>query len=889
MWLLRAVLGALALLSIAIAVAPEPPAASMRGVETHVLAGKPETVSLAGAVNLDGALRAGTPRDSSIYGSATPTGARPLALEMGPLEPVDYVGVTYRGAIREYETRNALYLRCSTHEQIKPIASGATEGTYTESIVQLGQAWCPDGKVFLRLVGTSDFRSVGVAPPYAVSALSYLKQSYLGFAGYFLVAFAVVFAAFFGGGLAARATRSGLDPVLAGFLGVGAASLTMFYVYAWTPAPPRSGLLLIAALVAAAVGACWKAPDLARSVWRAQRAPVYAWFLTAFVVFTVLHLGATGSGVWESARRFAPAVWSSDHLLPGMFAEAVRLGTHPLQTVPGDWSLSDRPPLMAGGYLLFADIYALLQANNDGMHLQPAALGVGGVTLSALWAAALYWAVRRAGKLPPAVAATGVLLVALTPFALFNTGYTWPKLMGAAFSIAATGYAFRLRPSPRASAGETATFGGLAGFAMLCHAASSFFLAPVALIYFMTRLWRSPKALLAGAAVGLALLGSWSAFKATVLPSQDPLLAFALTGELHLDSKRSLPERLAARYQSYSALEWLKTKAEIAAYPFTPHPPHGPQPLARPLPPTESDLAGQLRRWDFYALSAGNGALLLLGVLGIWSVLRARAVRSPQAAMAGRLLASVAGCYALFVGVTFLAIFVHQFSYDAVLALALAGIVATGATPWGRKALLTLAVATGLYTTVVWIAAPLGAWITLDLAAVGVLALTGLGVALALRRQRAAPPARSVLIGLGLAAAVGGCVALRPDAVVRELSPPDLAYMSTLVADPGLDPDRCRGNVDSVAQLQAGGWRVLGWVWDVAAGAPAKSISVLDNDLLLGTVVAGDDRPDVPAALPMVTDPRVGWHLDVGMRPGRPRVVATLADGSACALWTAPR
>ena len=888
MWLLRAALCALALLSLAIAIAPEPPAAPMLGMKTEVIVGKPDTVPLAGAVVLDSALRAGTPRDSALYRSTSPAGVRPLALEMGPLAPVNFVGVTYQGAIREYETHNALYLRCSTHQQIKPIAGGATEGTYTEAIVPLGRAWCPGGEVFLRLVGTSEFRHVGVAPPYEVSALSYLKQSYLGYAGYLLLAFAVVFAAFFAGGLAVRATRSGVDPVLGGFLGLAVASLAMFYLYAWTPAPPFSGLLLVGAVVALAVGARWKAPDLARSVWRAQKAPVYAWFLTAFLVFTVLHLGATGSGVWEPARRFAPAVWSSDHLLPGLFTETVRLGTHPLQTPPGDWSLSDRPPLMAGGYLLFADLFALLQANNDGAHLQPVVLGVGGISLSALWAAAFYWAVRRAAKLPPAVAATGVLLVALTPFALFNTGYTWPKLMGAAFSIAAAGYAFRLRPSPRASIGETATFGGLTGFAMLCHAASSFFLAPVAVVYFVTRLWRSPKALLAGSAVGLALLGSWSAYKATALPSQDPLLAYALTGELQLAPNQSLTERLATRYQSHTAVEWLQTKAEIAAYLFTPSPPQAPEPLARPLVAGETDLAGALRRWDFYALSAGNVALLLLGALALWSVARRRPGRPPQTAMAGRLLVSVAGCYALFVGVTFLALFLHQFSYDAILALALAGVVAVGAAPWGRKALLALTAATGLYTGLVWVAAPLGGLITLDLAALATLILTGLGLTLAWRRIGTVSRRGTALVALGLAALAGGFLALRPDAVVRDASPPDLAYMSRLVANPAVDPARCRGSLDGVVRRKAGGWRVFGWAWDVAAGAPVKAIAVVDNGLILRATVADDPRPDVPAALPTVTDANVGWRLDVEKPPLRPQVLVTLADGSNCALWAAP-
>lgn len=888
MGLLRAVLGALALLSVAIALAPEPPARPMPGVQTHVIAGQPDIRSLRGVTDLDGALRAGTPRDSSIYRSWSPSGVRPMALEMGPLEPADYIGVTYQGTIREYETRNAFYLRCSKHERIKPIAGGATEGTFTESIVPLGRKWCPGGEVYLRLVGVSDYRNVGVAPPYAVSTLSYLKQSYLGLVGYFLTAFAVVFAAFFGGGLLARGSRSGVDPVLGGFLGLAAASLTIFYAYAWTPLPPRGGLLLTVGIFTAAIAASWKSPDLARSVWRAQRAPVYAWFLTAFVVFTVLHLGATGSGVWESARRYAPAVWSSDHLLPGIFAEAVRLGTHPLVTLPGDWSLSDRPPLMAGGYLLFADVFALLQANNDGRHLQPVVLAVGGVTLSALWAAALYWAVRRAGKLPPAIAGLGVVLVALTPFALFNTGYTWPKLMGAAFSIAAAGYAFRLRPAPRATISETATFGGLAAFAMLCHSASSFFLAPVALVYFATRLWRAPKALMAGAAVGLALLASWSVFKATALPSDDPLLAYALTGELQLAPQQSLSERLAARYQPFSALQWLQTKAEVGAYLFTPNPPQGPEPISRPIAPSASDLAGQLRRWDFYALSAGNAGLLLLGLLALLSALRAVPARPPQTAMAARLLVSVGGCYLLFVGVTFLALFVHQFSYDAILALALAGIVAVGARPWGRHLLPVLAVATGGYTLAVWIVAPLRAALSLDLAALGALVLTLLGIGLAWRSPAPLPKARTSLIALGLAIVAGGCLALRPGAVVRELHPAELAYMAKIPAAPNSNLALCRGALDGVAPRKAGGWRLFGWAWDAAAAAPVRSVTVLDDGLIVGSALTGQARPDVPDALSAVTDPNVGWLLDVEKRPAQPQILATLADGSTCAIGTVP-
>lgn len=887
MWLLRAMVGALALLGIAVAVAPEPAAVPMPHAETHILLGRPNALPLSLVKDRDSSLRAGTPSDAVLLRSWSPEGIRQMALEMGPLEPADYVGVTYQGSIRERDTNNALYLRCSSHERIKPIAAGGTNTTLTEAIVPLGREWCRDGEVYLRLVSTSNVRNVGVAPPYAVSALSYLKQSYLGYVGYFLTAFAIVLAAFFVGGITARATRSGLDPVPAGLIGVGTASLALFYGYAWTPAPAPSGLLLITVLIAAAIGVCWRAPDLARSVWRAQRGPVYAWFLTAFVAFTVLHMGATGSGAWEPAYRFAPATWSSDHLLPGLFAEAVRVGTLPADATIGGWSLSDRPPMMAGGYLLFADVFALLQTNNDGPHLHPAVLGVGGIALSSLWAAALYWAIRRSGKLPAPVAAAGVLLVALTPFALFNTGYTWPKLMAVAFSLTAAAYAFRLRPLPRAPIGETTTFGALAGFAMLCHAASSFFLAPVALIYFAGRLWRSPKAMLAGAAVGLALLGGWTGFKASVLPSHDPLLGYALTGDLHLDQAAgSLPQRLAARYHGLSASDWLQTKAEIAAYLFTPYPPQGPEPLARPPAPREVDLAAKLRNWDFYALSAGNLPLLLLGAFGVWGALRARA--TPQATLARRLLASVAGCYALFVGVTFLPLFVHQFSYDAVLALGLAGIVAAGAMPWGRTLLLTLAAAAALYTGTVWVAAPFGTLLSLDLAAVGALVLTIVGLSVASWGKNAVPPARSALVALGLAAVVGGLPLMRPGAVVRELSAPELAGMTKVAADPFADPDSCRGMLDGMAAWKSGGWRIFGWMWDMRAAAPVKSLTVLDNGRPLGVATTGAPRPDVDKGVDFVTSPAVGWFLDIKERPKQPQVLARMADGSVCSLGAAP-
>lgn len=879
MWLLRVLVVALALVGVAIAVVPEPPAHPMPGAELRVLKGRPDVMSLAGIREFDASVPRSIKSDLEVLRSWTPEGVQPLELEFGPIPQVAFVGVLYQGAVRDGDFHNALYLRCTTNSQIKPVSTGATNTTVSYAIMPLGERWCEGGEVYLRLIGASPARNIGVAAPFEASAITYLKRSYLGLIGYFLLAFGILLGVFFAGGLAARASRSGLDPVLGGLLALGATCLATFYIHAWTPLPSPAGLLIPAGFFGLAAVARWRRPALVASVWRAQRGATQAWFLAGFGVMSVLHLASTGAGAWEAAFRFAPAAWSSDHLLPMLLAEAARIGHLPDDGLIGGWSLSDRPPLMAGAYLLFGDLFSLLQVRNDGPHLQPIALGVGGIAACSLWATSLYWAVRRAAKLGPGAAAIGVALVAGTPFALFNTGYTWPKFFAAAFSLAAAAYVFRIR-ARRATFGETTAFGALSAFALLSHAASAFFLAPVSLIYFASRLWRSPKAAVAGAAVGLAILGSWSAFKADVLPSSDPLMAYALTGELHLGAPASeLPARLKARYEDLDLGRWLATKSEIAAYLFTPFPPAGLERLIRPSPLLDEDLPGRLRQWDFYALSAGNLSLLLLGLVGGWAAVRRR---SPQSRMAAKLLLAALGCYGLFVATTFLPLFIHQFSYDAILAMAVAGFIVSANAARGRTALMLLLGVGALYTGIVWLLAPLTRAVALDLAAVASLVVLAAAALLLLAsRPPTIRPSHAMLAALALAGAVGAVLIAFPSAPLVQLQPSMAKSMGELTAT---STPRCLGYLDGIARRKAGGWRLYGWAWDERYAAPAQSVRIVNAGRTLGFAAMGAHRPDVQEGMEAVTQLGTGWTLDVAERPSQPIAVAKLADGSECRL-----
>ena len=875
MWLLRVLVATLAVLGIAIALAPEPkPGSIVSAAAPRVMAGAPGRLPLAELRDRDHNIPTSLLSELELFRSWTAEhGVQPLELEFGPIRRVRYLGIIYQGAIFDAAGQNALYLRCSTDRRVKPVSVGGVNTTVTEAIVRLDPSWCRDGQIYLRMVG-GEKRNIGVATPYQRSALAYLKQSYLGYVGFFLTAFSVLLAVFFAGGLAARRFSRGLDPVLGGLLAIGSASLFAFYVYAWTPTPAPAGLLAPIAFGLVCLAAWLRAPGLAASVWRAQRNVVLAWFVVGIATMSILHLAGTGSGAWEPAYRFAPAIWSSDHTLPMVLAEVARIGVLPQEGHVGEWSLSDRPPLLAGAYLLSADLLAVFQSNNDGPHLQPIALGVGGIAACSLWAATFFWALRRAAGRSSGLAILALAAVAVTPFALFNTAYTWPKLLGAAFSLAAAAYVFRR--GARTSLGEAMTYGALAGFALLCHAASAFFLAPVSLIYVCTRLWRSPKALVAGAAVGLCLLGSWSAFKLTVLPSHDPLLAYALTGEISLKPD-PLGPRLVERYRGVGWSEWLAAKAEVGAYLFTPTPLAGPLPLERPPAPPQADLPAQLRFWDFYALSAGNVALLILAASGLIGALAARG-KSAQAVTAGRLILAAAGCYALFVVATFLPLFIHQFSYDAILAAALAGAIIL--TDRGRApALLGLAALSALYTAAIWVAGPLGEVRTIDLAAaVALLWLAG-SLLLGLSRLDENIGWRRVLVlTLALAAVSGAAIAWWPSAHILERGPERIAIHSE--AHPS-----CIGAFDAVMPRKDGSWLAYGWAWDMTAGVHAQAVRVLDSaGAELGAAKMGQARPDVPAAFQFVPDAAAGWALDLPRRPVRPRAIAVLADGTECVL-----
>ena len=106
-------------------------------------------------------------------------------------------------------------------------------------------------------------------------------------------------------------------------------------------------------------------------------------------------------------------------------------------TLAGYWYFDDRTPLLTAMIIIPETLLAEPLASLLGSDFVYLADSVAAITILAIWIAALLWfasklAVRRLGLFI-------AISVAHSPFMLFNTVYTWGKLLGATDLLIAVG------------------------------------------------------------------------------------------------------------------------------------------------------------------------------------------------------------------------------------------------------------------------------------------------------------------------------------------------------------------------------------------------------------------------------------------------------------------
>ena len=98
----------------------------------------------------------------------------------------------------------------------------------------------------------------------------------------------------------------------------------------------------------------------------------------------------------------------------------------------------------------------------------------------------------------------------------------------------------------------------------------------------------------------------------------------------------------------------------------------------------------------------------------------------------------------------------------------------------------------------------------------------------------------------------------------------------------------CKGNTDIVQRRYSGdpaGVQIHGWGWDLTAKVRIERVVLVDEtSRIVGGGEGGLPRPDVPVALPDVTDGKTGWNADIPVIKGPLAAFGVTGPDSLCVL-----
>lgn len=324
-------------------------------------------------------------------------------------------------------------------------------------------------------------------------------------------------------------------PVLLGIglTGSGVAAMVTFWIY--YTVPHAGGLCAYAVFFGSIALAIWTWPDVSqyRALLRGLSVPLGLWVLASLFILFFGFLHGHIEDIQVPQYRFStqPSLFASDNLIPWFFSDWVfkgSLGSPPIWE-PG-WLLSDRPPLQIG-YVLTQRVFGW-----DERMTHYEAIGV---ALQQFWIFGM-WALLIAARVSRRTISLVVVAALVSDVVITNGFFVWPKLLSAAFVLAALALAAApgestLRRQPL----TVLLFAALAALAYLAHGTGVFGLIPVAAVVLWKGLpnWRW---LAAGAAVGLAFLLPWMAFQHYEDPPGNRVVKWSLAGVVEPDDRGTL-------------------------------------------------------------------------------------------------------------------------------------------------------------------------------------------------------------------------------------------------------------------------------------------------------------------------------------------------------------
>jgi hypothetical protein len=328
------------------------------------------------------------------------------------------------------------------------------------------------------------------------------------------------------------AMRRGLKsvPLLIGLALVasGALSYLAFWAYFGDQAIGTTFVFLLTGGSLLAIFFCWKEGGLDGEILRKLRAPLLLWFFgSAFVIFFGFLHGGSDHAITFAAYRFDGPL-PSDNDIPRYFAEWFATHGHqPVPEYPGGWLFSDRPPLQVGYVLAQRGFFNTAQ----GLHYQIIC-----VLEQCLWIPAM-WALLVAVPLRAMTRAVVMLAAMVSDIAIVHGFFVWPKLIAAAFLLAAL--AVILSPEWRQDRRDyrvAVLIGALLALSMLSHGSSIFGVIPLVIFAAFRGIpnWRW---LAAAFAALLLFYVPWSAYQKYEDPPGNRLLKWQLGGVTEVNSE----------------------------------------------------------------------------------------------------------------------------------------------------------------------------------------------------------------------------------------------------------------------------------------------------------------------------------------------------------------
>lgn len=486
-----------------------------------------------------------------------------------PFRVPPHMVVPYQGFAGDTGIR--LYVECLSSGAQLDVAVARTNNQWAEAIVSRPSGWCA-GPARLVAVSDSNQKYLSFGTPFRISTISWLKTTWLGLFGIWAALFAVIAGVCLAFALLLHRLWPHGDALAPGLIGFGVFGYCLFFVFQQSAFIGSIVSILMAVASFLALTMLWLArrssdPNTGlasspQSLLRAWRSPLAAWLVVSLGYLTLLYAVDNGAGAWLANARFAPVRWSTDNQLPMLVGEHLaRLKLADLDLQP--WLVSDRTPLAYGVHASLRSLTLWFTAGNDGFYAAPLVHTIIGIVINSAWVPVLVHTLRRLGlgrrKIGVAIA-TATLL----PFSLFNSIYIWPKLLGGSFGLLAI-WVLLIQPRSPTQAGDGRWLQAamLSALAMLCHGGTVFgVVAMLVLAPFAVALPRFRELVGSGMAAA-TLLVPWSLWQKLVQPPGNALVKSVFAGTFGFDEPElGVIDTIRRSYAQLAPGEWLTMKMD---------------------------------------------------------------------------------------------------------------------------------------------------------------------------------------------------------------------------------------------------------------------------------------------------------------------------------------